>query len=225
MTLKLYTYPASVTSRPVRLFIAEKKLDVVEQLVDIITGEHYKDEYTSINPNRMVPTLEDGAFRLTESSAILKYLATRFAAPEYPTELAQRAKVDEAMDWFNTQFYRDFAYDFVYPQVFPHHRRPTDAHHHGTIAWGREKATFWFEVLDRHILGANDFVANNRLSIADYLGGAIVAAGDMIGCTFEPYPNVRRWLGQIKRFESWTRISEVMCRFAAQLQGTKFVTL
>ena len=35
------------------------------------------------------------------------------------------------MDWFNTQFYRDFGYGVVYPQIFPNHKRPTDEHHEG----------------------------------------------------------------------------------------------
>ncbi|MDQ3369791.1 MAG: glutathione S-transferase family protein [Myxococcota bacterium] len=225
MALTLYMHPASITSRPVRLFIAEKRIDVVERVIDIVTGEHYKDEYLAINPNRQVPTLEDGAFRLTECSTILKYLAARFDAPEYPRALEARAKVDEAMDWFNCQLYRDFAYEFIYPQVFPHLRRPTETDQHLTIMRGKEKASFWFEVLERHLLGPRDFVANNQLSIADYLGGCIVAAGDMIGCTLEAYPNVRRWMGRIKGLESWPRVSDVMCRFAEQLQGTKFVTL
>ena len=41
------------------------------------------------------------------------------------------------MDWFNTNFYRDFGYGIVYPQIFPHHKRPTDEVQKGTIAWGR----------------------------------------------------------------------------------------
>jgi glutathione S-transferase len=218
-------YPASVTSRPVRLFIADKQLPVAEHVVDIVTGEHYKDEYTSINPSRMVPVLEDGALRLTESSTILRYLAAKFATPEYPTALDRRAKVDEAMDWFNTQLSRDFLYLLVYPQILPHHRRASDESHRATLAWGGDKAQFWFEVLDRHILGTNDFVANNQLSIADYFGGPIVAAGEMIRCTFEKYPNVRRWLGNIKRLPNWDPTNEALCRFAAQLNGTRFVTL
>jgi glutathione S-transferase len=225
VALTLYMYPASITSRPVRLFIAEKRLPVAERVVDIVTGEHYKDEFTSLNPSRMVPVLEDGEFRLTEASAILKYLATRFDAPEYPVGLEARAKVDEVMDWFNTQFYRDFLYDFVYPQVLPHHKRPTEAHHLGTIAWGREKARGWFEVLDRSFLDGKDFVANDRCSIADYLGGALVAAGEMIGCTYETYPNVRRWLGNLRELEHWGPTNEAVCRFVTQLAGTPFVTL
>src|SRR5690606_29024679 len=188
---------------------------------DILTGEHYRDEYTSINPSRLVPTLEEGPFRLTESSAILKYLASRFEAPEYPCALEPRAKVDEAMDWFNTQLYKDFVYDFVYPQVLPHHRRPTAEHQAATLARAREKAMFWFEVLDRHILGTREYVANDKRSIADYLGGCFVAAGELVDCHFDAYPNVRRWLGSIKSLPSWSAVSAELCRFAVQVKGTK----
>jgi len=75
--MKLYMHPVSMTSRPVRLFIADSKIDCDQQLVDVMTGEHLQAPYEAINPNRLVPVLEDGDFRLTESSAILKYLATR----------------------------------------------------------------------------------------------------------------------------------------------------
>jgi glutathione S-transferase len=108
--MKLYMHPVSMTSRPVRLFIAENDLDVEEVVVDLMTGEHLRDPYASMNPNKLVPMLEDeGGFRLTESSSILKYLASKFDLPSYPKDLKRRAKVDEIMDWFNTQFYRDLA--------------------------------------------------------------------------------------------------------------------
>jgi exonuclease VII small subunit len=70
--MKLYMHPVSMTSRPVRLFIAESGINVDEQVVDLFTGEHYKEPYASLNPNRLVPMLEDGDLRLTESSAIFR---------------------------------------------------------------------------------------------------------------------------------------------------------
>jgi glutathione S-transferase len=222
MTMKLYMHPASTASRPVRLFIADKQIPVVEQVVDILKGEHYQDEYTGINPSRMVPTLEDGDLRMTESSAILKYLAAKTNAPEYPADLKKRARIDEVMDWFNTQFYRDFGYGMLYPQVFPHHKRPTEEHHTGTIAWGKEKTKVWFGVLDKNFLGKNDYVANNQLSIADYFGGCIVTAGELIGCTYDEYPNVQRWLANIKKLPNWNKINEVLYGFAASLKGQTF---
>ena len=41
----------------------------------------------SLNPNRQVPLLVDGDLRLTEGSAILKYLADKHDLPAYPSRL------------------------------------------------------------------------------------------------------------------------------------------
>ena len=224
MTMTLYMHPVSTASRPVRLFVAEKKIALQEKVVDLMTGEHYKDEYTAINPSRMVPALVDGDFRLTESSAILKFLASETKAPEYPSDHRKRAKVDEAMDWFNTQFYRDFGYGLLYPQIFPHHKRPTDEHQTGTVAWGKDKANAWFGILDKTILGSKQYVCGD-ISIADYFGACIVTAGELIGCTYAEFPNVQRWLGNMKKLSSWASVNEVMYGFAASMKGKEFVNL
>jgi glutathione S-transferase len=225
MTLKLYMHPVSTVSRPVRLFIAEKNLPVTEQVVDLMTGEHMKPEYGAINPSRQVPVLEEGDFRLPESSAILKYLASRFDCPEYPKDLKQRAKVDAAMDWVNTMLYRDFGYGLLYPQIFPHHKRPNDEQQKGVIAWGKEKCTGALAILDKDMLGRNDYLANNQISIADYFGACIVTAGEIIGCQFNAYPNVKRWIGNMQKLKSWAGVNEVMYGFASSLKGQTFETV
>ena len=76
--MKLYMHPVSMTSRPVRLFMAEKGLKADEEVIDLMSGAHYQEPYASLNPNKLVPMLEDDGFKLTESSAILKYLADKF---------------------------------------------------------------------------------------------------------------------------------------------------
>jgi len=206
--MKLYMHPVSNTSRPVRLYIHENQLPVEEQVVDLFTGEHYKQPYIGMNPNHMVPMLEDGDFRLTESSAILKYLASKFEKPHYPRELKKRAKVDEAMDWFNTQFYRDYGYGLAYPQMYPHHKRPTDEIHNGTIAWGLKMSQEWFKILDEHWLNGKDWLCNDEISIADYFGACLVTLGEVIRCDFGKYPNVCRWLGNMKKLATWNAINE-----------------
>jgi glutathione S-transferase len=222
MALKLYMHPVSTVSRPVCLFIAEKNLPVEQQVVDLMKGEHYGPAYSAINPSKAVPALEEGEFRMTESSAILKYLAARFEAPEYPKDLKERAKVDAMMDWFNTGFYKDFGYGLLYPQIFPHHKRPTEDQHAGTIAWGKDKTKAWLSVLNDSILGANDYVANNKLSIADYFGVCLVTAGEVIGCTFEGYSNVQRWVGKMKALGAWNAVNETMYGFAGSMAGKAF---
>src|SRR4029450_5771236 len=125
--MKLYCHPASTTSRIVMLFCAEEAPEVEFQIVDLFSGEHLTPEYAKINPNHLVPVLEDGDFRLTESAAIIRYLADKAGSPAYPKDLKARARVNEMMDWFNANMYKDFGYGLIYPQTFPHHKRPAEA--------------------------------------------------------------------------------------------------
>lgn len=222
MTLTLYMHPMSTVSRPVSLFIAEKNLPVEEKVLDLMKGEHKSPEYLAINANGQVPALVEGDFRMAESAAILKYLASRFDCPEYPRDLRERAKVDEAMDWFNTNLYRDFGYGLLYPQIFPHHKRPSDEAQSVHVAWGKQKTQAALSILDVNMLGANDYVANNRISIADYFGACLLTAGETIGCTYGDYPNVCRWLGTMKQLKSWNRVNEVFNGFAATMKGRDF---
>jgi glutathione S-transferase len=221
--VKLYMHPVSTTSRPIRLLIAEKRLPVEEQMVDLMTGEHHMDHYVAINPNRLVPVLQDGDFRLTESSAILKYLADKHDLPEYPKDLRARAKVNELMDWVNTNLNRDWAYNFVYPQIFPHHRRRSDEAHAGTIAWGKERSLFWLQVLDGHWLGhGGPYLGGERITIADYYGICFVTIGEVIGCDFSRWPNISRWVASMKGLGSWASVNEMLYGFAASVKDQPF---
>ncbi len=221
--MKLYYHPVSTTSRPVWLFIAENGIDCELKVVDLMKGEHYQPEYVAINPNRMVPVLEDGDFRLTESSAILKYLAEKTGSPAYPKDLRSRAKVNEMMDWINTQVCRELAYGLVYPQIFPNHKRRSDEAHAGTIAWGKEKAQGWLKVLDENLLGPKKkYLCGDQITIADYFGGPFVALGEIVRCNYSGYPNVKRWLDRMKALKSWSKVHEVFHGFAASLKDKAF---
>ena len=224
--MKLYMHPVSTTSRAVRLFAAENGIAMEEQVVDLMTGEHYKEPFATLNPNRLVPMLEDGDLRLTESSAILKYLADKIGSPAYPKDLKQRAKVNEMMDWLNTNFYREFGYNLVYPQLFPHLRRPTEESQKVTLAWGKERSQGWLQILNDHWIGAkNQYLCGDQITIADYLGATFVTLGEIIRCDFSPYPNVQRWLGNMKRLKSWAKVNEVMYGYAAAVKDQSFAAL
>lgn len=226
LTTKLYYHPASTTSLPIVMFAAEEGINLDYQVVDILSGEHLKPEYAVINPNRRVPVLEDGDFRLTESSAILKYLADKTGSPAYPKDLKARARVNELMDWFNANLYKDFGYGLIYPQILPHHRRPSDGAQAGAIDWGKEKSEAWLKILDEHIIGPkNAFLCGERVTLADYFGAQIISVGELIGCTLSAYPNVRRWLGNMKALKSWPQVHEVIDGFAASLKGQSFVAI
>ena len=224
--MKLYMHPVSMTSRPVRLFIAEHKIPVEEVVVDVMTGAHLKPPYSEINPNCLVPMLEDGDLRLTESSAILKYLADKVGSPAYPKDLKQRAKVNEMMDWINTNFYREWGYQLCYPQLFPHLKRRSDEAQASTVDWGKEQSKKWLKLLDSHWIGPNkNYLCGNQITIADYFGAGIVSLGEIIRVDFSAYPNVKRWLDNMKKLPSWTAVNKEFYGLAEALKGQQFVTL
>jgi len=218
--MKLYYHPASTTSRPLMLFAAESGIKMDMQVVDLFTGEHYQPPFAEgVNPNKQVPVLEDDGFRLTESATILKYLAVKTKSPLYPEGLKERARVNERIDWINTQLNRDLCYGLVYPQAFPHHKRPSDEHQKGTLSWAKERAAGWLKVLNDHIIGKNEYLCGNQITLADYYGASFVATSSIIGSDLAAYPNIKRWLGNMKKLKSWTKTYEVVDGFAGSLKG------
>ena len=224
--MKLYFHPASTTSRIVQQFAVDQGIDLDYQVVDLFTGEHHRPEFVGINPNRLVPVVEDGEFKLTESSAIVKYVADKAGSPAYPTELKARARVNEMMDWFNANLYKDIGYGLVYPQTFPHHVRPSAEVQAGTLDWGREKTQSWLKILDENLIGPDKaYLCGDRITLADYLGAEMVASGELVHCSYAAYPNIRRWLGNMKALPSWPRVHEAIDGFAASLKDKSFVTI
>ena len=223
--MKLHFHPVSTACRGVLLFCAEANIAYEPVVVDLMTGAHHKEPFLALNPSAMVPVLQDGDFVLTESAAILRYLADKHDSPAYPKDLKQRAHVNERMDWFNTNFYREWGYHFLYPQLFPHHLRTHEAAQTATVAWGKEKSEHWLSVLDTKILGGKKFLCGELITIADYFGAGIIAAGDLVGVRLDRYPNVDRWLKTMRALPSWKKVNEATDGFAASLKGKPFVTI
>jgi glutathione S-transferase len=221
--MKFYYHPASTASRPVLLFAAESGIALDLQLVDIFKGEHHQPAYTAINPNALVPMLEDGDFRLTESSAILKYLADKIDSPLYPKGLQQRARVNERMDWFNTQLSRDYCFGLVFAQLLPHHKRRSDEAQAGTVQWGLERSKVWLQVLNDHILGpGHNYVCGDAITIADHFGAGLLTLGEVIGCDFAAYPYVQGWLARMKALKSWKSVNATLDGITAAHKGESF---
>ena len=224
--MKLYYHPASTTSRIVMMFAAEEGIPLDYQLVDLLTGEHLKPEYKALNPNCLVPMLDDDGFRLTESGAIIRYLADKKGSAAFPKDLKERARVNEMIEWFYSNYYKDFGYGLVYPQLFPHHKRPTEAAHAGAIDWGKQKAQHWLGILDKNLIGPNrKFLCGDKVTLADYVGAEMVSLGEVVHCQYQDYPNVCRWIKNMKALKNWAKVHEVADGFTASLKDKEFVSI
>jgi glutathione S-transferase len=222
--MQLYYHPASTTSRMILLFAAEQKIPLEMKVVDILTGEQQGEAFRKVNPSGLVPVLQDDGLVLTESSAILKYLADKSGSAAYPKDLKERARVNERMDWFNSQFYRDFGYALVYPQAFAYLGFSEPAAQKALVDRGLERAKSWLGVLDKNIIGNHPYVCGDRITIADHFGAVMVEAGKLVGCTYAGFPNVGRWLDRMRALPSWNKVHEVFYGFAGSLKGKTFVS-
>jgi glutathione S-transferase len=198
-----YCDPLSTVCRPILQFAAEHDLALEHRHVDLMSDEQRGEAYGRINPNRVVPFLVDGDLAMGEASAILKYLADGVGSPTYPTNPKARAKVNEAMDWFNTNLYRDFGHLLVYPQILPPDHMPPVETLPGLMAFGAHACEKWLAVLDRHMLGDRPFVCGEEISLADYFGAAIVSLGRTVAFDFSPYPAIVAWLARMSERPSW----------------------
>ena len=97
--MRLYDNPASSNALKVRFLLAELGLPYERTKVPIARPR--PDEYVAVNPFTGIPTLDDDGFVLTESNAILRYLAQREGRDDlYPSEPRAQARVNELLDRF-----------------------------------------------------------------------------------------------------------------------------
>ena len=79
------------------------EMDLPHRRIDLGGKFGYTDAYLALNPNRMVPMIEDdsvpGGFALWESNTILRYLADAHAPQFRHADAAPRAQAEKWMDW------------------------------------------------------------------------------------------------------------------------------
>ncbi|WP_017932622.1 glutathione S-transferase family protein [Robiginitomaculum antarcticum] len=92
--LKVYANPFSSPSNKVRYAVSALELEHEFHNVNLQTGEQRSAAFVAVNPMSKVPVIQDGEFTLTESDAILRYLATKHNSDLFPKDLEARANVD-----------------------------------------------------------------------------------------------------------------------------------
>lgn len=144
-------------------------------------------EYLQLNPNSLVPTVQDGELVLWESNVIVRYLCARYAPVLYSQDLAQRFDAERWMDWQQTTLNPAGSAAFVQWIRMPESQRDPAIIAKSVAAMAPQLA-----LLDQH------------LSIHDYLGGAQFSMADIpVAC------DIHRWFGlpqarpQLPHLERW----------------------
>ena len=202
--MKLYYFEGSTTCRPIVMLAKEAGITLDLVPVDLMGGEHVGPAYTAVNPNQLVPVLEEGDFRLTEGSAILKYLADVAGSPAYPKDIKARARVNERMDWFNTGLSRELCYGTVYPRILSYMGYEDAAVQAAVTGRASEKAKRLLGILNDHMLtDAGPYLGGAEPDLSDFLGIAYVTLAEMVRQDFSAHPRIARWIAAMRGRPSW----------------------
>lgn len=165
------------------------EMDLPHRRIDLGGQFGFTDEYLALNPNKMVPMIEDdsvpGGFALWESNTILRYLADARAPQFRHADAASRAQAEKWMDWH---------FGFAIAQVdafLGFIRRGKDASDPG-VAASIQAAIEHAKILDGE-LAKTPFLSGNRFGLADIPMG--VYAYTFFTLPFErpSLPNMEDW--------------------------------
>jgi len=106
--LKLYDYTTAPNPRRVRVYIAEKGIEVEKVNVDIMAGEHKTPEFLNKNINGQIPVLElDDGTCISESVSICRYLeAIHPEPPLFGATPVEIARIDMHLRRIELQLFR-----------------------------------------------------------------------------------------------------------------------
>ena len=149
-------------------------------------------EYRKLNPNGLVPTIDDEGFILWESNAIVRYLAAKHAAGTlWPTDLKVRADADRWMDWCSTTLAPAFIPVFMQlVRTAPEKRKPQ------AIEDGTKRTAEVLARLDAALAGRN-FIIGDQLSMADIAFGGVVYLVNNVAFDRPKLANFDAWYARI----------------------------
>lgn len=159
-------------------------------------------EYLSMNPNALIPSIEDGDFTLWESNAILRYLADKYAPQFRAEDLQMRAAGDKWMDW---QFhFADTSRDAFLGMV----RTAPEQRNRAAIAKSAAAAGAKMAMLDAE-LASRAYLSGDNFGIADI--PMAVYARTYFGIDIErpDLPYLKAWYDSLMQRGAFAKIAAI----------------
>ncbi|XP_019724995.1 glutathione S-transferase theta-1a [Hippocampus comes] len=203
--MELYLDLRSQPCRSVFMFAKLNAIPFDFKLVDLAKGEQYGEEFGKISPVRKVPVMKDGDFVLTESVAILQYLAEKHASrlPDhwYPADLRQRARVNEYLSWQQMNLRAHGSKVFLLKVGRRHY--PFNTSLSTSALYVRvfvEELSQTVDVLDKYFLGEKLFLCGASISLADLVAVAEIMQPVSSGVdVFSGRPKLSAWCERVKK--------------------------
>jgi maleylacetoacetate isomerase/maleylpyruvate isomerase len=202
--VKLYTYFRSSAAFRVRIALNLKGLAYEPLFVHLAKGEHRKPEYSSVNPQALVPTLvlDDGT-RLNQSLAIMEYLEETHPRPALlPGDALDKARVRSLSDLIACE---------IHPlnnlRVLQHLKRTLGQNEDQVNAWYRHWIADGLAKLEAELASGKQarFCHGDAPTMADCCLVPQIFNAKRYSCELAPYPTTMRAFEQCMKLDAFDR--------------------
>uniref|UniRef100_A0A1L8E5A1 glutathione transferase n=1 Tax=Nyssomyia neivai TaxID=330878 RepID=A0A1L8E5A1_9DIPT len=203
LPLKFYYDLLSQPSRAMMIFLNVAKIPYESLPVALRKGEHFTEEFKGINRFQKVPCINDNDFKLSESVAIVRYLAAKHKIPDtwYPTDAKKQARVDEYLEWQhnNTRICLALYFQLMWlkPLLTGQKPKPEAVEEH------LARVITTLDALENIWLEKTPFLTGNDITVAD-----IWCACEIEQLVLTPYdfrkgrPRLAAWLDKVRKLSN-----------------------
>ncbi|MEQ8392731.1 MAG: glutathione S-transferase [Thalassospira sp.] len=186
--MKLHYFPLSGHAHRAHLFLSLLGVDHQVINVDLANGAHKSTEFLKLNPLGQVPVLEDGDVVISDSIAIMTYIAKKLGATNWlPEDAESAAKVQKWLSVAAGQIaYGVCAARLITVFNAPFHADEVIARAHTILAQIESQ------------LSGNDWIALDHPTVADIALYSYIANAPEGNIDLAPYGNVRAWLNRVE---------------------------
>ncbi len=191
--LKIWGRMSSINVKKVVWTAQELGLDFQRTEAGGLFGVVKTPEYMQLNPNSLVPMIEDEGYVLWESNVIVRYLCARHSAGDlYPTDLRERFDAERWMDWQQTTLNPASRPGFVQLIRTPPEQRDT-----ALVAGSNAAVEALMAMLDAH-LAQRHFMVGERFTVADIPLACEVHRWFGLPQPRQSRPHIERWYDSIR---------------------------
>lgn len=201
--MKLYYSLLSPNGRRAMLAALHLGLDMEFEEVDFSSGFLQSETYLRLNPSGLLPTLVDGDFALTESRAILQYLARQ--KPEaglWPADARAQADIARWQFWDAEHLspaLNLIAFERVLKKMLG--KGPPDE---ARVDEAMGRAMRLTDLLDRH-LASRTFIVGDAVTLADLTIGPSLMSADISGVDLQSKKHLMGWWQRLQSLEAWKK--------------------
>lgn len=205
MVLEFYYDLFSQPCRAVFLFLKAAGVPFEPVEIELFKGEHHSPEFAKKNPYHKIPIIDDDGFILSESVAIMKYIADKHKLPDhwYPrTDPQKQARVNEYLHWQHACVRKPCVELFImkFRSRIGIGRFTKQPYDEAQLQAGRDEVKKSVKHIADYFLQDKPYISGDEISAADILG--VCELHHLLGveeeALYKENKRVSEWMERVK---------------------------